>query len=105
MSKHTPGPWSFWSGYNHVDKIEAQVTAEDGDIVIASYNHMIAEGENNARLIAAAPDLLGSLEDCVSELELYANTHHPKGADGARDHMVKIMLARSAIAKARGEQP
>ncbi|MNP01590.1 hypothetical protein D3C76_934120 [compost metagenome] len=58
MSKHTPGPWAYWSGYNPYDKIEAQVTAEGGDIVIASYNHLIAEGEANARLIAAAPDLL-----------------------------------------------
>ncbi|MFL1527877.1 hypothetical protein [Pseudomonas sp. O230] len=60
-TKHTPGPWSYWSGYNPLDKIEAQVTAEDGDIVIASYNHLIAEGEANAKLMAAAPELLGAL--------------------------------------------
>nr|WP_315447991.1 hypothetical protein [uncultured Pseudomonas sp.] len=60
-TKHTPGPWSYWSGYNPVDKIEAQVTAEGGDIVIASYNHLIAEGEANAKLMGAAPDLLEAL--------------------------------------------
>ena len=92
MNKHTPGPWV-------ADLQTEQVYSEEGVIV-----YELGTNEADARLIAAAPDLLGSLEDCVSELELYANTHHPKGADGARDHMVKIMLARSAIAKARGEQ-
>ncbi len=60
-TKHTPGPWGYWSGYNAYDRIEAQVTAEGGDIVIASYNHLIAEGEANAKLIAAAPELLAAL--------------------------------------------
>lgn len=67
MSKHTPGPWSYWSGYNPFDKIEAQVTAEDGDIVIASYNHLIEEGEANALLISAAPDLLKALIDFLDD--------------------------------------
>ena len=65
---HTPGPWDFWSGYNAVDKMEAEITADDGDIVIARYNHLIGEGEANAQLIAAAPDLLEALElvnDCL----------------------------------------
>lgn len=86
MSNHTPGPWSYWSGYNPFDKIEAQVTAEDGDIVIASYNHLIEEGEANARLMAAAPDLLSALEDLID-------------SRGMED----LEPARKAIAKARGE--
>jgi hypothetical protein len=68
--KGTPGPWDYWSGYNAYDKIEAQVTAEGGDIVIASYNHLIADGEANAKLIAAAPDLLEELKDLKRELVL-----------------------------------
>ncbi len=60
MSKqsYTPGPWDYWSGYNPVDELEAQITTEDGDIVIASYNRQIPEGEANAKLLAAAPELL-----------------------------------------------
>ena len=65
-TKHTPGPWSYWSGYNPYDKIEAQVTAEGGDIVIASYNHLIAEGEANAKLMAMSPQLLLALVDAVT---------------------------------------
>ncbi|HHN0028810.1 TPA: hypothetical protein ACRLYD_004170 [Pseudomonas aeruginosa] len=61
MRKHTPGPWDYWSGYNPVDELEAQITTEDGDIVIASYNRQIPEGEANAKLLAAAPELLEAL--------------------------------------------
>jgi hypothetical protein len=68
--KGTPGPWDCWSGYNGFDKIEAQVTAEDGDIVVASYNHLIVQGEANAKLISAAPDLLEALKDLKRELVL-----------------------------------
>lgn len=60
-TKHTPGPWDYWSGYNPRDRIEAQVTAEGGDIVIASYNHLIEEGEANAKLMVASPDILAAL--------------------------------------------
>jgi hypothetical protein len=68
-TKHTPGPWDYWSGYNPCDRIEAQVTAEGGDIVIASYNHLIAEGEANAKLIAAAPELLECLNNMLDHFE------------------------------------
>lgn len=69
MSKHTPGPWSFWSGYNAFDKIEAQVTAEGGDIVIASYNSLIEQGEANACLMASAPDMFAALVSVVENAE------------------------------------
>ncbi|HCF7106628.1 hypothetical protein ACOAQN_13810 [Pseudomonas aeruginosa] len=58
---YTPGPWDYWSGYNPVDELEAQITTEGGDIVIASYNRQIPEGEANAKLLAAAPELLEAL--------------------------------------------
>lgn len=92
MSAHTPGPWAYWSGYNPFDKIEAQVTAEGGDIVIASYNHLIAEGEGNARLIAAAPDLLDALK--TIKLRMYE----------PRQFMLEEVEAMidQAIARARG---
>lgn len=101
MNKHTPGPWDYWSGYNPYDKIEAQVTAEGGDIVIASYNHMIEQGEANAKLIAAAPDLLTALERC--ELMLLSKRHACE--DNYLCHILDshISQASAAIAKARGE--
>lgn len=69
MSKHTPGPWSYWSGYNAFDKLEAQVTAEGGDIVIASYNSLIEQGEANACLMAAAPEMFAALVSLVESAE------------------------------------
>jgi hypothetical protein len=61
MIEHTRGPWDFWCGYNPHDNIEAQVTAEGGDIVVASYNHLIKEGEANAKLIAKSPEMHAAL--------------------------------------------
>lgn len=103
ISKHTPGPWSYWSGYNPWDKIEAQITAEGGDIVIASYNHYIPEGEANAQLLAAAPELLEALDEAIEELEKYMNTHHPDGRDGARDFLVKLTRFKWVAGKAKGD--
>lgn len=99
MSAHTPGPWSYWSGYNAYDKIEAQVTAEGGDIVIASYNHLIPEGEANARLIAAAPDLLEVL-DLVQDCLMKCLTGGEVSALAAGKALAQSALI---IAKARGE--
>ncbi len=48
--------------------------------------------EDEARLIAAAPDLLEALEGCIPQLEL---------GNGEAEH---IKAARAAIARARGEQ-
>ncbi|MGU2551236.1 hypothetical protein ACTVY5_06780 [Pseudomonas aeruginosa] len=90
MSKqsYTPGPWDYWSGYNPVDELEAQITSEDGDIVIASYNRQIPEGEANAKLLAAAPELLEALQVCIQQITALCS------ADDVPDQ------ARAAIAKA-----
>lgn len=119
MSKHTPGPWGFWSGYNHLDKIEAQITAEGGDIVIASYNHLIEQGEDNARLMTAAPDLLKALEEMIDneeqiEFESWLSDFSPSGdsesvhsqwlaSSGFEDFCEAVKLQLEAIAKAKGE--
>lgn len=102
-TKHTPGPWGYWSGYNPYDKIEAQVTAEGGDIVIASYNHLIAEGESNAKLIAAAPDLLAAAQQTVDAWAKFIDSFNyvPGIGDKAEDmEFREILKLRAAIAKA-----
>lgn len=107
MSNHTPGPWSYWSGYNAVDKLEAQVTAEGGDIVVASYNSLIEEGEANACLMAAAPDLLADLEEAAKTLRRYEVLHWAKETNES-DAKAKVngdLAARfeRTIDKARGK--
>ena len=78
MSKPTPGPWKR--------KIKSVL------IPIAPYEWAEAYGGSiaNARLIAAAPDLLEALQDMVS--------------DHASLSAATLAFARAAIAKATGEQ-
>ena len=101
MSKHTPGPWSL-RGYN-LETLDFAVSATgqmvDFDIYppmskkhmmpIASVQHCFngKACEANARLIAAAPDLLEALKDALNVLD----------ATGAND---AANAARAAIAKA-----
>ena len=84
-AKHTPGPWHIdgrdvcaWDG-----KIETTICECYAHISIGRYN-----AEDNARLIAAAPDLL-------SAIELIANAF----ANG--EHVIEYMqgVARAALAK------
>lgn len=92
-SKHTPGPWQLAEKYNCKD-----VRAVDGPYV-ADCNASAAidwrTKEANARLIAAAPELLSIAEmvDDVSDRIDY----DPDSAFGQL-----VTAARAAIAKATG---
>lgn len=105
QSGHTPGPWGFWSGYNPADVFEAQITAEDGDIVIANYNYLIDQGEANARLMSSAPRLLSALEGAVA----FINSHvaDPDITAEMRDAYSRYLEedAPAVIAAAKGDQP
>lgn len=52
MTQHTQGPWELSSQY---------VKCKDGYNVASVNSHKTTEGEANARLIAAAPELLAEL--------------------------------------------
>lgn len=99
---HTPGPWSLSDSF---DRVERRVKHGDNPPLVwriasginsAHPDYMPrAEQIANARLIAAAPDLLnlltaaGRLEELTGEnLAVYARTY--------------ASLARAAIAKATG---
>lgn len=71
-TKHTPGPWSVGrrSKKGHYRFIDA----DDGWLELArvvvrpeGYENDRASGAANARLIAAAPDLLAALKEQVAE--------------------------------------
>ncbi len=87
MSQHTPGPW-------HVA----------GGVQIRTDRHQIAkvwmmrqgEGQANARLISAAPELLDALESLIA----IEDSVDPMGLL----HGVASMKARVLIAKIKGEQ-
>jgi hypothetical protein len=93
MSKHTPGPWiarrtaAGWSGTRGwaIDFNEDQEQVVD-----------FVYEEADARLIAAAPELLEALHGVVRRCEGMGYV----GVDGQY-----LKVVRAAIAKAGGEQP
>ena len=83
-TKHTPGPWHIANGVqirSNRDQIAKIWMMRDG------------EGRENARLIAAAPDLLEAL------IELAAC-----GAEAWGEDRPCVKWAHAAIARATGEQ-
>ena len=101
---HTPGPWEV-GGKVGLYCDDVQITSNKEPVAIAvprrSYDILSlarrspAELAANARLIAAAPELLEALEAVIPDLEHYVATHGP-GPDK------RLALARAAIAKATG---
>ena len=66
MSKHTPGPWSS----NHLTSAplkEWSLKVKKGRRVIAEVPYQDYTTWTNARLIAAAPDLLEALRAAVAD--------------------------------------
>lgn len=97
MNTHTPGPWkaelvpSSFEGNNHFRVMADSPHAPGLAQVVCEINGPWAH-ENyraNARLIAAAPDLLAALEDVMSD---------PYFAKAS----TRYAHARAAIAAARG---
>jgi hypothetical protein len=86
MSKHTPGPWQV--GHFDSNMICDSDGANRGCSPIARVEGTAAKRRANARLIAAAPDLLEALRPLT------------KGVYWITDAQVKA--ARAAIAKAEG---
>jgi hypothetical protein len=106
MNKHTPGPWTYSRSQQYGDW-RFYVAQADGAPYTPHYSDvatLIAETvsderrsiqEANARLIAAAPDLLEALQKLIST-GLDERTHHEIMSDPAH-------YARVAIANATGE--
>ena len=87
MSKHTPGPWAMPdSGQGRISKVGVNggwdgmiATADCGD-----YARSRSEGLANARLIAAAPELLEALKDMLDGHEDACTGYGEGAADKAR---------------------
>jgi len=94
MSKHTPGTWRAeqvgdTGGENPVDLYEVH----NGYKRICEF-----ASEEDARLIAASPELLEALKACLHALEYVERKAPDLGGWGVRHDRIKA--ARAAIAKA-----
>ena len=96
MSAHTPGPWA-------VHPVKAQVDAFSPhpipvcQMLWPTTERSEDETEANARLIAAAPDLLEALKGLHDDLAEYQRINNIGGYD---NHW--MVAARAAIKKAEG---
>lgn len=126
-TKHTPAPWTFSPFFGTPEKIaemrkfnmeptraqtnEGQVFIMAADTRVAlvdahtkfkrgeGYKGVCEERDANARLIAAAPELLEALKNILAFMDKVV----PPRDDEADGPM--ISAARAAIAKATGETP
>jgi hypothetical protein len=128
--KHTPGPWELseaeykegFGTYRRVEQVEQFGDVVGSVCVRHAVNHTLdACGDANARLIAAAPDLLEACQTFAEWLRredagFDHKTHDRKTPEGEAawrkwfyDNLCICDLAqdqaRAAIVKATGEQP
>ena len=98
--QHTPGPWSLSASF---DRVERRVQHGDNPPLVWGIASGInsahpdylprAEQIANARLIAAAPDLLAALEDILARYESAGVQCYPEARR-------EVIAARAAIARA-----
>ena len=102
-AKHTPGPWNIGSSDLPVSRMSIHCKGHK-DSCHSTVALMVSRGAigishdeefANARLIAAAPDLLKALEDCVAVMD--------RELAGLKVIQPELSAARAAIAKATGE--
>jgi len=113
-TKHTPGPW-IGAGPSFGDPLPRYTTEivtewEDEDdqrpvICTLPFRHYDHENEANARLIAAAPELLEALELAEKKLvRLHISLSlNEKAGMRSADKDPAIQEIRAAIAKAKGD--
>ena len=104
-AKHTPGPWTTGRAINAVDMGKFSFICPFG----ANSADQVAEIKANARLIAAAPDLLQALENLTDAVQSGTSYADDTAAGKAlsilsgRSGTTWLSDARAAIAKAKGE--
>ena len=89
MSKHTPGPWAIY--VNAPSDIVIRKMSKDGYELCSIAR--VSSGYANTRLIAAAPELLEALTDCVEHM----HWTQPQGEAAWKK-------AKAVIAKATGSE-
>lgn len=97
---HTPRPWSYW--VTRSGRL-AEVAAVGGPRLLELSKHRNPNFEDDARLIAAAPDLLEACKELLGCVENAALMYTPE--DDEDDEIAEIIASgKYAIAKAEGTE-
>lgn len=98
MSKHTPGPWQIIApGFIGTVEADPQTIGYASDHR-NTRTRPLEEQVANARLMAAAPDLLEALEALAD----FSTEYGPSPRASSEDWADFLSAARKALAKARG---
>ena len=72
MTQHTPGPWKIVGQIGHEANIHGTL-ADGSDSCAIAFVRPQFDTDANARLIAAAPDMLATLRAIAADCEDYLN--------------------------------
>jgi hypothetical protein len=107
-AKHTPGPWN--ADHSWFSKTGGQMVRGKSCVVAEALKHGAATMAN-ARLIAAAPELLAACERLIADEDCRNDHNNPCWAERPTDVPGKhwgvgdacaVCVAKAAIAKAKG---
>lgn len=101
-SKHTPGPWMV----GETLRAESLAVIGDGDSVVCEFPCRLgAAVDADARLIAAAPELLEALEELAAWVNRAIVPEYGLRKPMPENCRKALEASAAAIAKATGEQP
>lgn len=108
MTKHTPGPWKILKVADSLGIIPAKRppgvkrSSDVEDIASVDLANEQHDGQANARLIAAAPDLLAVCEAALRHLQPEVEDEVYEEREGRASTLHDQLL--TAIAKAKGRE-
>ena len=103
-AQHTPGPWHFSASLGKPTNHAVYERRALRTVVNLAPEFGLRESEANARLIAAAPDLLAALAGCAAALKEAGKDFAVANRHAARPNLYELheQTARAAIARAKG---
>lgn len=122
--QHSPGPWVNDNGVIYSEPLDTitMVQLKDDPEPVRHHTHMVAiaygqfidhyyNHDDNAQLIAAAPELLASLKALLGDIESgllvrdITRDGDPNWSAQMLDFVRRLQAAQAAVAKAEGRQP
>ena len=102
-TKHTSGPWTIECGKNYSNEIVGKSKTGKDWVLARTTAAKVGRDQDdaNARLIAAAPDLLEALKAMVDKFDSEIHNEYD-GTSMLKDRLSEANFARLIIAKAEG---